>query len=166
MGIRHQCHRWVLPQLTDRCAKKVTTASKSAWISSGIVAKRVTFFAQRSVEHFFAAIWAVSERPGPPVVVLVPMGHRRRLPQGERPVDGRLRRDRDGQSMGREESQEYNMHRGGAFTVALTEGLTGKADINKGGRRLPQRTRRLRHRHRPGQGIDPMAAAPGDRQTD
>jgi uncharacterized caspase-like protein len=36
-------------------------------------------------------------------------------------------------SMGREESQEDNAHRGGAFTVALTEGLTGKADANKGG---------------------------------
>ena len=36
-------------------------------------------------------------------------------------------------SMGREESQENNAHRGGAFTVALTEGLTGKADANKDG---------------------------------
>jgi uncharacterized caspase-like protein len=36
-------------------------------------------------------------------------------------------------SMGREESQENNAYRGGAFTVALTEGLTGKADLNKDG---------------------------------
>jgi WD40 repeat protein len=36
-------------------------------------------------------------------------------------------------SMGREESQENNAHRGGAFTVALTEGLAGKADLNKDG---------------------------------
>jgi hypothetical protein len=36
-------------------------------------------------------------------------------------------------SMGREESQENNAHRGDAFTLALTEGLTGKADSNKDG---------------------------------
>jgi hypothetical protein len=36
-------------------------------------------------------------------------------------------------SMGREESQENNKHRGGAFTVALTEGLSGLGDLNKDG---------------------------------
>ena len=36
-------------------------------------------------------------------------------------------------SMEREEWQEANAPRGGAFTVVLTEGLTGKTDINKDG---------------------------------
>ena len=35
-------------------------------------------------------------------------------------------------SMGREESLENNAHRQG-FTLALTEGLAGKADFNKDG---------------------------------
>jgi hypothetical protein len=36
-------------------------------------------------------------------------------------------------SMGHEESQENNAHRGGAFTVALIERLSGRADTNQDG---------------------------------
>ena len=66
-------------------------------------------------------------------------------------------------SMGREESQENNAHRGGAFTVALTEGLTGKADLNKDGVVYLNEldayvTDRVKE-------VDQGAAAPGDRQA-
>jgi len=67
-------------------------------------------------------------------------------------------------SMGREESQENNKFRGGAFTVALTEGLSGRADTNKDG--VVYLNELDAYVTEPCEGADEGPAASGDGEAD